>query len=88
MITLDFSTYRSDKLVTVDSSCTFESVESMVQVADDCNVDILLLCNGIINCPQCADEIESNCYGVVCEGGEDILQQIFLFKVVTISVIL
>ena len=66
---VDVEVYRKDKLASVNNSCILESASTMVRISDNCNVDILQLCNGVSNCPDCADEIEETCLGVLCSGG-------------------
>ena len=43
---------------------------TMVNVTDDCVIDILQLCNGVMNCDDCLDETPEVCYTFECTGSK------------------
>ena len=54
----------------MDSSCDIASGSSMVTVNADCSIDILELCNGVMQCDDCADETFETCNSFDCIGSK------------------
>ena len=65
----DTGFFRNDRLASVNETCEISSESNMVTVNDDCHIDIVMLCNGIMNCDDCADEIAETCMTFDCSGG-------------------
>ena len=67
---LDRKNFRNDPLASVDSTCEVATESSLVTLNPDCVIDIRKLCNGIMNCADCADETEETCYSIDCAGSK------------------
>ena len=67
---LDRRNFRYDPLASVDSSCDIASGSSMVTVNAECGIDILELCNGVMQCDDCADETFETCNSFDCIGSK------------------
>ena len=62
--------FRDDPLASVDQTCEVATESSLVTLNPDCVIDIRKLCNGIMNCADCADETEETCYSIDCAGSK------------------
>ena len=52
------------------SACeTVSPVQQFVTMAPDCTIDVRMMCNGILNCDGCVDEIFESCMQVECRDG-------------------
>ena len=64
----DKGSYRSDPLLFLDSTCAPE--QEFIDPDDDCPSDILMLCNGVMNCDNCADEVYEHCMAYDCSASK------------------
>ena len=61
---LDAGTYRYDPLVSLDGTCP--EPQGASNPDSDCPNDIRMLCNGVMNCDNCADEVYETCMAYDC----------------------
>ena len=77
----DRNNYYVDKLANVDGNCSIVSQESFVTFNDNCTVHILKMCNGLMHCDDCADEVYEDCVAQQCSEGANLYSE---FSFVTI----
>ena len=76
-VVLDVGPFRLDLLVSLDGTCAARPTTPVPDA--DCPSDMAMLCNGIKDCDDCADEDYDTCMAYDCIGGE----MLFLPKVHT-----
>ena len=62
----DVGSYRLDPLLFLNGTCALE--QEFIDPSNDCPADILMLCNGVKNCDDCADEVYENCIAYDCSA--------------------
>ena len=67
----DRSYYRHDEKFFGERECTElpEPAGEYVSVGDNCTINVLMLCNGVMNCDECADEEIDTCTQFECPKG-------------------
>ena len=73
----DRKTFRSDNLASVDSTCSIASEVTTIHVNDECDVNILQLCNGLMHCADCADETYETCLSAECTGSTSVYMYMY-----------
>ena len=68
VLVLDIGTFRDSPLLSFDGTCPV--APTITNPDSDCPRDILMLCNGIANCDDCADEVYETCMTYDCSKSE------------------
>ena len=70
-VSSDRGFYRNDRKVFLDGNCSelSELPGDVITISSDCTINILLMCNGVVNCDDCVDEVSSNCMRFECPEG-------------------
>ena len=71
VITISVSVRNSffdDRQIFLDSQCNvLEELDGdFVTLDDNCQINILMMCNGVVNCDDCVDEVYENCMQFEC----------------------
>ena len=62
-----------DKRANVDATCAVSPQEDYVTFNENCTVHILKMCNGLMHCEDCADEVYEDCLEQQCSDGNTLL---------------
>ena len=67
----DTGYFRTDPNKEVDPvTCESATEETHASLNSGCDVDVVKLCNGVMDCPDCSDEVFETCMDVTCVGSK------------------
>ena len=72
---IDRNYFRNDRRLLPDNTCvSFDPLPGdFVTIEEGCTINILMMCNGVMNCDDCVDEVYENCMQFECAESKTLL---------------